>query len=132
VKLGTARQAYYDLSATLSALIRQLCFAGIGVVWILRTGSEGIVIPFDSWLIVPLLLFSISLLLDILHYLLGSIMWSRFARRLELEDPSLKDEDEIGGAPDHINLPANICFYGKTGLCFFGLLILSAYLYQKI
>lgn len=73
LKLSEIRQAYEDLSASASNICRQLCFAGIGIIWIYNKAKDSVSIPDE--LQTPLFLLVISLSIDILQYVIGSILW---------------------------------------------------------
>jgi hypothetical protein len=115
--LAEARQAYYELSGKASDAVRQIGFAGIAIVWLFKTDSGGVVTVPDG-LLVPGLLIVAGLFLDLLQYVLATVLWSAFTRRRERAGTR---PDEQVSAPAAINWPANACFYLKI------LLILSAY-----
>ncbi len=111
MKLSDAREHYYTFSGKLSDVNRQLCFAGIAVIWIfaLRDESGNYSIPID--LNVPLLFFVFGLVFDLLHYLSSSISWGIFHR---IKEKSGVGEDAEFKAPRWINWAPNILFYGKV------------------
>lgn len=107
MKLSEARDIYYDRSGLASSSARQLAFAGIGIVWVLST--EGVISPQAlPGLRLPLLVFVVALALDLLQYYGASLMWGCFHRYKEK-----KGEEEFSGAPDWVNWPANVGFWGK-------------------
>jgi hypothetical protein len=130
VTLKEARESYYELSAKLSELIRQLSFAGIAVIWMFRVGSDTGGIAFDRCLIRPLLLFVCALVLDLFHYLYGSIAWSRFAHVQE-KKKGKKDDDKVSPS-DWINRPSLFLFYGKTAVCAYAYVFLVLFLKEKL
>ncbi|MEN3370901.1 MAG: hypothetical protein V7609_3044 [Verrucomicrobiota bacterium] len=110
MKLSDARQAYYDYSARLSDISRQLNLAGIAVIWIFKTTTVA-GIPFSVFLLWPLAFHVLGLAFDVLQYAYASAAWGIFHRRRE---KSGIKEDEHFGAPSAINIPTNIFFWGKT------------------
>lgn len=127
--LKDARDAYYELSAKLSDIVRQLSFAGIAVIWMFRVSTEKTGIVFQPVLIWPLLLFVVALSLDLAHYLYGSIAWSSFANREE--GKGRRDEDKVKPHKS-INWPSNVFFYCKAASCIVAYLLLISFLKEKI
>jgi hypothetical protein len=74
----------HDYTAKASDIARQINFAGIGIIWIIRTSNDNISLS-DSSLLTPLILISISLLLDFSQYLLGGILWINFYNKKRKE-----------------------------------------------
>ena len=79
--LKEAREHYYFNSGKLSDVNRQLCFAAIGIIWIFSGSTSSLVLP--DQLILPLLLISLSLAFDYLHYLSGAVVWGAYSRYRE-------------------------------------------------
>ena len=111
MKLADSRQAYYDMSNTASGLVRQLAFAGIAVIWIFKTdvSVRGFNVPNE--LIWPGFLFVLALLLDLLHYLVGTAVWGIFSRMKEKKGVI---EEKTFEAPAKINWPANGFVWSKS------------------
>lgn len=74
MKLHEIRTAYEGYSGKLSNVNRQLAYAGIALIWIFRISNNGKTTIPDGMLI-PVLLFVISFLLDILQLLFQSLFW---------------------------------------------------------
>ena len=68
MKIHEIRDAYYEASGTVSDISRQLAFAGIAVIWVLKVGDGSGGIPFSSELVIPLYCFVSALGLDLLQY----------------------------------------------------------------
>lgn len=71
MKLGDARNAYYDHSSRVSESTRLLALAGIGVIWVLRVDKSSEVIT--NSLLLPLLLFVACLGCHLLHYVAATL-----------------------------------------------------------
>lgn len=125
MKLSDAREAYYNYSGQLSSVSRQLCFAGIAVVWLLK--GEGN-LPGGLWL--PLVFFVVSLALDLLHYLLASIVWSNVARVYEKRLGV--DDDAKFECKKYVNWPALFCFYPKAVCCVAAYAALIAWMLPRL
>lgn len=119
-----ARKHYYDHSGSASASARQLAFAGIAVVWILAT-EHGIVEQPE--LRFPLLAFVFALAFDLLQYYVAALLWGGFARYKER-----RGELEFSGAPDWINWPGVVAFWGKGVLVAVGYVVLIFMLWPKL
>jgi len=98
-----------------SDIARQLSFAGIAIIWIFKTGDsykpENI-----GWFLWPLIWFVVTLVLDFLQYIAGSLTWYFYARTIE------KEQRKFGGLnldkeydpPDYLLWPMYILFWLKT------------------
>jgi len=107
--LEDVRQAYYDFTGKTSEIVRQLGFAGIALVWIFKTGTDGNpIIPNN--LLIPAILIVISLTSDLSQYIAGSIAWGVYNRIKEKRGTSDKENFE---APRYINWATNAFFITK-------------------
>jgi hypothetical protein len=152
MKLADARQIYYGATDSLSQVNRQLDFAGIGVIWILKTGESKVAaIPFDQSLLLPLTAFVLAIALDLLQYIYKSAAWGIFHRIKEKtkEQPEQIDKrhrhlfnrtGETGQfnsdfdfkAPAAINWPTLVAFWGKVIFTVFSYTMLLRYLAGKL
>ncbi len=123
-------QEYFTGKA--SDVARQLAFAGIATIWLLRVGEKTGGIPFSGALLWPLLLFVAALASDLLQYVYAGTAWSIFHRTKEKE---LKPE-ELGTkeflAPREINWPTNFFYYLKLVLTVCAFFPLLTYIYSRI
>jgi hypothetical protein len=86
MKIAKLKEDYSKASGKVSDLVRQLSFAGIGIIWILRTGEHAGGIKYSTHLLRPLGLFVATLALDLLHYVyktavtgsLNSYYWRKY------------------------------------------------------
>jgi hypothetical protein len=76
-KLSQYWENFEEYTGKASDVTRQLSFAGIAVVWLLRTGGGGS-LPIPSALLLPLALFVWSLSFDLLQYVVASVVWGSF------------------------------------------------------
>jgi len=76
-----------------SEIGRQINFAGIGIIWIIRTSNESLKLS-NSIVLIPLILISLSLLFDFCQYFFGGVIWINFYRQKEKEGIS-KDADVL-------------------------------------
>lgn len=124
MKLKDARDAYYFYSGKASDVSRQLALAGIALVWIFKVGDATVLtIPAD--LMRPALAFVLTLLLDILQYGIGALIWGGFARQRERD--SVGDDAEFL-APRQLNWPTVTLFWAKLILISVGYALMFQYL----
>jgi hypothetical protein len=117
MKLEDARDAYEALSAKASEIIRQISLAGVGVIWIFKSGS-GASFVLDLPLLKAAFLIFLSLLFDLLQYVLGTTIWFLYFRHKEKQGTKAGAEFL---APPQLNWPVWVLFYLKS------VLMLSAY-----
>ncbi len=154
MELKDARAAADTFSGKASDVSRQLAFAGIAVIWILRVGDKTGGIQYAGALLLPLLMFVASLALDLLHYVYGAVAWLSFHRikELELKDAPAETKTKaprwihrINGpssntsptgpkfkAPRCINWPTNFFFYGKLVLNILAYLQLLSFIWKQL
>ncbi len=128
MNLASIRQTYYDLSGKASDIARQLCFAGIALIWIFKLEKSG---PLDipGVLLIPAALFVLALAFDMLQYIYSSASWALYARYLEGEQRS---EEEDISAPMWINWPTLTCFWLKLVCVLVGYIIVLQYIQSLI
>jgi len=123
MKLSEIREAYEDISRISSTVNRQLCFAGIGIIWIFNKSSNSISVPHELFL--PSFLFILSLFLDIVQYYIQTIIWHRFylsRRRKGIKEGQEADE------PESYNTISWIFFYSKVAVLIVGYVFLGIFL----
>ncbi len=111
MKLTDTKSAYDTFSGRASDAARQLSFAGIAVIWLLRVGDKTGGIPFDKSLLWPLMGFVLALTCDLAQYTYGSIAWGAFNRRKEKLFGATSDKEFT--APPAINWPTLGFFWVK-------------------
>lgn len=75
-RLADIDQAKNEATGKASDVGRQLAFAGIATIWLLR--EEESLRPFSSSLLAALVLLAVALLTDFLQYVYCSFVWRRF------------------------------------------------------
>ena len=108
MKLSEYKEDYDALTGKASDVARQLSFAGIAIVWIFRSG-EGAGATLGKMLLLALGLFAGSLLFDLLHYVIASVIWGHFHRKEEKKLTDVADDPDLT-APRYYNWPA-ICLF---------------------
>jgi hypothetical protein len=115
-----------DYSKLASDASRQLAFAGIAAIWVVN-GSKH---PVQAELMWPMALLAIALLLDILHYLIGTSSWWVFTKYHEEkliesgEERKLVPESFIE-VPSTLNWAPNTLFFAKHAALLFGWLLIT-------
>lgn len=129
MKLKDVREYYYGATDKLSEVNRQLDFAGIGIIWMLKVGDKAGGILYDHVLLIPLATFVGAIALDLLHYVYKSLAWGIFARGKEKQR---LPADADFKASRTINWPTLIAFWGKVLLTIFSYMLLLKYLALKL
>lgn len=111
MKLSDAREHYYTFTGKLSDVNRQLCFAGIAVVWIfvIKDSNGNFFLPQN--LMFSLGCFVLGLTFDLTHYVVSSASWGIFHR---IKEKKCIGEDADFLAPTWINYAPNIFFWLKV------------------
>jgi hypothetical protein len=123
MKLEDYRNDYYSFSTKASEISRHLSFAGIALIWIFKLEKGGpLAIP--STLLWPALLLCSALSLDLLHAVLGTLIWGIFSRYHEQK--GIQDCDEID-SPAWLNWPTLVCFWGKLAAVFVAYILVFRY-----
>jgi hypothetical protein len=80
MKIGEVKDAKNNYTSKTSDVVRQLAFAGIAVIWLVRPDSSKAIHPIPSELTPVLALFGVALACDLLHYAASSLIWSVYYR----------------------------------------------------
>lgn len=130
MKLSEYDKDYYAFSAKAGDVARQLAFAGIAVIWLFKIdASNATSLPKQLWW--PAAAFICSLTADILHYLIQTMIWGRFAY-VQRTKHGKTDDDVIPDPPSWYLWPANLLFYVKTVSVVTGFALLFHYLWGRI
>lgn len=130
MKLGDIRDDYYTYSGKLSDISRNMCFAGIAVIWALRLGEAGSSgIPYSDKLLTPLVYFALSLAMDFIQYawstaatgIVNSVYWKKH-----------KDNDVEVEFPSWLNHISILLFFIKLLFSFIGIAALILYLWKLL
>lgn len=84
MELKEYKQKSHEYTSKASDIARQLNFAGIGIIWIVKTTFPELKLS-SSELLIPLALIALSLIFDFLQYLIGGIVWIMFYKKKEEE-----------------------------------------------
>ena len=94
MKLSEIRDSYHTATRKVSELTRQFAFAGIGVIWVFRGDAvipeEGI---FSDQLEKALMCFVLTLMFDLLQYLVKANLTRHVNKKAFKKDPS--DDSEV-------------------------------------
>ena len=104
------RDSYSELSGIASEVSRQLGFAGIAVIWLFKADLSNLTFALAPELYYAGIFILLSLALDLLQYLFGSLIWGAFWRYKERNGAT--DNTKIT-APFYFNWPAIVCFWTK-------------------
>lgn len=126
MNLMDLQRAKDNNTAKASELVRQFAFAGIAVVWLLRSANAAEPIPLA--LVPALVLFGIALTCDLLQYVLNSLIWTVYYRRKLKQHIAETTEFQ---EPAAITLPGYILFFAKIALSLAAWTVLAFYLIEK-
>lgn len=108
--LKDLREIYERSSSKASDINRKLIFAGIAIVWIFRISEDGnTMIPENLKSV--LLLFCISLSLDVLQYLVRGVMWHMYY--YFKRDPKKEENQMQAEEPEWLNSFPDSLWYSK-------------------
>lgn len=133
MKFDDARNAFYDASSKVSELVRNLSFIGFGIIWIFKSNESAPLIPED--LKFPVLLFAITISLDLLQYVIKTITWWIFTRIEEnriFNSGKNDTTDEIVKAKSWFNYIPDTLFILKTISLLLGYFILIKFLFSFV
>jgi hypothetical protein len=124
MNLEKCRETYYEFSGKLSDNSRKLAFAGIAIVWIFKQEkNDAYIIP--SILKAAMLMFVISLSLDLAQYIYQTIVWKRFHDSKEKELSC--DEEAEFLAPTRFKEIADKIFWAKISTLAIGYIIVLVF-----
>lgn len=109
MKINDVARAKDLFTGKASDVVRQLAFAGIAVIWLVRADKSPHPIP--PYLVPVLALFSIALACDLLQYTIASLIWSVFYRKKLSENLAENTDFE---EPAWLPLPGYVLFTLKV------------------
>jgi hypothetical protein len=112
MKLEDARGAYETLSGKASDIVRQISLAGVGLIWIFKSGT-GTSLSLEPPLLKAAFFIFLSLMFDFLQYVLGTTIWFVYFRHKEKQGTQ---EGVEFLAPPQLNWPTWILFYLKSAM----------------
>ena len=127
--IDVSREAYRDLSRTLSTICRYLGFAGIALIWVFKIERTGVP-SVPAGLMLPALFIVGSLTMDLLQYVVSTATWGLYARRLEIREA--RGADVPATAPRWFNWPAVVLFWLKIGLMTVAYILILRYVSQTV
>jgi hypothetical protein len=121
---------YYTNSARASDIARQLSFAGIALIWVVRPippKEGGLGIPRS--LVLAVILIVVALACDFLQYFVATTIWHVFAHRKERTCGSLEQKIEC---PRQLTWPQEVFFHLKVLAVLAAYALLAVYLWPRI
>lgn len=126
-KLSDIEKAKNDATGKASDVGRQLAFAGIATVWLLR--NEQSVRPFEDTLLMALVFLSLALLIDFMQYVYCSWIWRDFYNRHYDEH---NRDDALVDIPNALSASTYYFFWVKIGALLLGHAFLMAAAIRKL
>src|SRR5438045_131950 len=112
--LDEAKSARNDVTNTLGDVVRQLAFAGIAVLWILRSEPGKTGLNFTNEFFLPLLFFSFSLSSDLLQYVWSSAVWDTVVMVWSRRKPPKSVNDPMPHWIESLNSLTRVFMWGKA------------------
>ncbi len=126
MRLQDYRDAFYTFTEKASDLNRQLAFAAIAIIWLFKKDVGGQPsIPVQ--LILPGILIVSSLVFDMLHYCVASIIWRGFYR--SKENAGFRENAELS-APVWAERPIWLLFGAKISCAMAAYIIIGVFLFE--
>jgi hypothetical protein len=132
MKLDAIKECYHYYSGKASDLVRQIAFAGIGIIWIFKIDQSGTPILSHEF-IMPIALLLAALFFDFFQYFYGSVLYDASYRWRESQKQkgNLKEDHNFKTWPKLL-WPMDACFYLKSVLLIAAYVILAKHLYGKL
>ena len=128
MKIGEAKDSYYEYTRKTSDIIRYLGLAGIAIIWIFRVESTG-EISLPRTLLFPAVLLILGLGFDLFQYLYASIAWGAYHSHKEKTGTQ---EDEEFKAPRPINWLTDTFFVLKIVSIVLAYILILRYLFKLL
>lgn len=93
VSWGSIRRYSHENTTQLSERVRQYAMAGIAVIWIFRVSTPDNAPHLDQVYLWPLMAFIFTLVIDVLQYSIGSILYYRYDSTHRLKAKALLGHD---------------------------------------
>ena len=110
MKLVNARDGYESFSSKASDIARQISLAGVGLIWIFKSGT-GTSLSLNPSLLKAAFFIFLALLFDFMQYIIGATIWFLFFRYKEKKGTVETDEFL---APEQLNWPIWGLFYSSA------------------
>lgn len=119
MKIADYWEGFYSHTGKASDVARQLSFGGLGLIWLFYKDKSVDSVVIQPELQLPAFIFVMALALDLVQYIVSSLVWGIWCRHAERKLKGPKDNPDLE-APCFINFPANIVFLLKLALVIFG------------
>jgi hypothetical protein len=113
MKLEDAWNIAEGRSTTASTIVRQLALAGFALVWLFKQEPKPGEPLLPRVLLTPIALLTVTVVCDLLQYVLSFLLWLKFIRDKETQIPAPARDTDIGAAPKTLNWPGYTLFAFK-------------------
>lgn len=133
--LSEYRKRSHEYTAKASEITRQLCLAGVAIIWLFKSTDDKQVLAqatkpiLEPYLVWPLFFLSLAMVCDLAQYVVGGIIWISFFRKKEKEFPN---SDPDIKADDSLNKPIYALYYIKISLMILAYFFIVTYLAGKL
>ena len=129
--LSIVQERYEFYTGKASDINRSLALAGIAVIWIFKSSSEGIT-SIPNTLITPLIFLIISLGVDLIQYIIGGLIWWIYFLYKEQQKKKGKDIGKELDAPSAFPITLWILFIAKITSTIVAYTYLLRFLYDNL
>jgi flagellar biosynthesis protein FlhB len=130
MKISDYIDTFHEFTGLTSSVARQLMFSGIALIWIFKLGKDGNY-TLSSELMIPVAILILALFLDLMQYVVGSIIWFFFYRYLEKNDNYTDTQENIKSS-ECFTYILNVFFIAKVLAVIIAYYFLFSYAYQSI
>lgn len=129
--LPALQERYEFYTGKASDINRSMALAGIAVVWIFKSTSDGIT-SIPNELITPLIFLITALAVDLLQYIVGGLIWWGYYLYKEKQKKSGKTLEKEINAPRTFPILLWIFFIVKIGATITAFVCLLGFLYTNL
>jgi len=121
---------YYTGKA--SEIGRSLALGGIAVIWIFKTTSSDGSLKLPSLLLAPLIWLVITLVLDLMQYIVGGLIWLIYYRykEFQIKKDKIQANDNIE-APNVLPIIIHLIYWSKLISIIVAYCLLLSFLYSE-
>jgi len=128
MKIQDYRNTYQEFSGIASNISRQLAYIGIALIWIFKVSKDN-THSLPEALFIPVTILICALIVDLLQYIIASLIWYLFYRYHEIKNTS--EETDIESSEKFVYI-INVFFIVKIILVFIAYYYLFNYAYSNI
>lgn len=137
MKLSEYKNSKRDYTAKASDIIRQISLGGIAIIWLFKENPNGKSV-LDVFLLFPLIFLCLSMVCDLLQYVVGGEIWRSFYRSEEKKFISERKKNPLNDVEQDIKAPAIYSsiiywfYWGKIAFTILAYVFIIVFLTNKL